>query len=106
DWQDQLFQRKPNIINNLAIRGGNAQTKYALSGSAYNQEGVILNTGFTRYQGRISVDQVLSEKLNVGINVNKSVLDAYGVQASTGSASNPTNFLFYNTWGYRPISGR
>jgi len=106
DWQGQLFQRKPTIINNLAIRGGTANTKYSISGSTYNQEGVVLNTGFKRYQGRVSVDQVISNKLDVGINVNKSLLDAYGVQAATGSESNPTNFLFYNAWGYRPISGR
>ena len=105
DWQNLLFQRSPTAINNLAIRGGNAQTKYSISGSAYNQQGVILNTGFTRYTGRVTVDQVISDKLDVGITANKSKLDAYGVQAATGSQSNPTNFLFYNTWVYRPVSG-
>ena len=33
-------------------KGGNDQTMYSISGSVYNQEGVIINTGLNRYSGR------------------------------------------------------
>src|SRR5690554_1040610 len=47
DWQDEVIRTGAVHIHNLAIRGGTEQTKYAISGSMYDQEGVIANTGMS-----------------------------------------------------------
>ena len=54
DWFDLCLQSAPMKNHDLSIRGGNANSKYSVSGSYFGQEGVFINTGFRRWQGRIN----------------------------------------------------
>lgn len=107
DWQDRLFKTGSVGIHNVAIRGGANQTRYSVSASLYNNDAVIINTGSTRYQGRISIDQGINKKLRTGVNVNYSSNNFFGTDASVTNrdAASVTSYLLYNTLGYRPISG-
>ena len=52
NWQDEIQNDCPLLMTyNLSIRGGNDRTKYSVSGSTYNQNGVIDNSGYDRYTG-------------------------------------------------------
>jgi TonB-linked SusC/RagA family outer membrane protein len=108
NWQDKLFQTSPSQTYDLSIRGGNADTRYAVSGSIFNQKGIILNTGAKRRQGRITLDHGLSKKIRVGVTANYADNNTYGAQAATlaGGASTNSNSIFYPAFGYRPITGR
>jgi TonB-linked SusC/RagA family outer membrane protein len=108
NWQDELFKTNPLQMYDLSIRGGNADTRYSVSGSIFDQEGIILNTGSTRKQGRITIDHNLNKKLRAGVTANYSSVTNYGSQASTqaNNANSNANSIFYPTFGYRPISGR
>ena len=106
NWQDNLF-RNANMMNHeLALRGGNADTKYSISGSAMTQDGIVKFSGYNRYQGRLRLDHNVNKKLKVGLNVNYSALKSYGTipSALSGSSSQTSNLMF-STWGYRPITG-
>jgi TonB-linked SusC/RagA family outer membrane protein len=106
NWQDQLFRTSQTMIHNLAVRGGNDKTLYSISGSIFDQNAIIINSGYTRYQGRVSIDQTVDEKLKVGMNINYSAIGYYGQQASEETKSNSsTSALLYGVWGYRPVSG-
>src|SRR5690606_27188910 len=72
DWQDELFKTGLTQIHNLSIRGGSKETRYSISGSAYDQDAIILNSGYKRYQTRISLDQTINDKFKVGMNANYS----------------------------------
>lgn len=108
DWQDRLFQTGRLQMYDISIRGGNLYTQYAFSGSLFDNEGIILNTGATRRQGRISLNHTFSDKVKVGTTINYSHNQTYGAQASQQAmgASTNSNSIFYPTFGYRPISGR
>src|SRR5690606_35338647 len=84
----------------LSIQGGSDKTKYSLTGSVFDQKGIIINTGYTRYQGRFTIDQTLNDRLKVGLTANLSSSKTYGMQANAngGYAS-----FMPNLWGYRPI---
>ncbi|HEY0666835.1 MAG TPA: TonB-dependent receptor [Sphingobacteriaceae bacterium] len=105
NWQDLLLRDSPMQIHSLAVRGGSADTKYSISGSLFNQEGIVLNTGSKRYQGRVSVDQTLSKKIRTGITANYSKNLTFGQQVNDGGGGNFTSYVLYRTWGYRPVSG-
>ncbi|MEO9021422.1 MAG: SusC/RagA family TonB-linked outer membrane protein [Ginsengibacter sp.] len=85
DWQSRLFRTAPMQNYNLSLSGGNAQTKYALSGSVLDQDGVIINSNYKRYQGRFALNQNLGKKFKTGFNANYSHLEQSGV--------NPSSFL-------------
>ncbi len=107
NWQDEVFRTAPMQSHSIAIRGGNAGTRYAISGSLMDQDGIIVNSGFERKQARIVLDQTVNDKLKVGINVNYSALKANGQIATNGGDNgiNASSYLFYSAWGYRPITG-
>lgn len=104
DWQDKLFRTALMHNHSIAVRGGTEKTKYSFSGSLLNQDGVILNGGFNRYQGRVVIDQDLGKKVKAGVNVNYSSSKSYGTQVGAAQGS-PTSTLMYSIWGYRPVTG-
>lgn len=102
DWQSPFF-RTGNLRNYaLAIRGGTDKTLYSISGSIDNQDGTIINTGYARYQGRITLDQTINDKLKVGINANYAHLLQSGNSISQSTNSATTNVL-YSVWGFNPL---
>jgi TonB-linked SusC/RagA family outer membrane protein len=107
NWQDEVFRTAPMQSHSVSVSGGSGGTRYALSGSLLDQDGIIVNSGFQRYQGRIVLDQTVSTKLKVGVNLNYSSLKANGQIATNGGDNgiNASSYLFYSAWGYRPITG-
>ncbi|WP_345949730.1 TonB-dependent receptor [Mucilaginibacter sp. PAMB04274] len=111
DWQKELFQAAPYQNHFLSLSGGTDKTKYSLSGSFFNQKGVIIASGFRRAQGRFNLDQNVSSKIKVGINTNYSNSVRSGTiprsQTAKGNNGNSERFnLLYNTWIYRQVAGR
>jgi TonB-linked SusC/RagA family outer membrane protein len=104
DWQDRVFRTAPMQNHNLSLSGGNDKTRYSISGSFFDQQGVIIYSGFKRYQGRVTLDQVVNTKLKVGVNVNYSDTKTYGSPPSQTNSSATSNLL-YSAWGYRPVTG-
>jgi|SRR6218665_549614 len=106
DLQDYIY-RTASIQNySLSLRGGNDKTKYAVSGNAFTQQGLVLNSGFQRYQGRLNLEQTINTKIRAIFNVNYSYSKAFGVSpAEQGLNTSFSNNLFYAVWGYRPIAG-
>ena len=106
NWQDLLFKTGTTQIHNLSLRGGTKETKYSVSGSIFNQNGVIINSAAGRYQGRLALDQMISKKLTAGVNLNYSRNTGSGQSASAGGSSgSSTAYLLYATFGYRPVTG-
>lgn len=106
DWQDKLFRDGFVQSHNLSVNGGNASTKFSLTGSLINQDGSVINSGFNRVQGRAFISHTASKKLNFNLQVNYAKDKSSGDLASTAtSGSQPyASFLLYRVWGYRPLN--
>ena len=52
----------------VAASGGNKDTRYYLSLSMFDQEGVIKKSGIRRYQTRLNLDRKIGNKVNIGAN--------------------------------------
>ncbi|RZK15082.1 MAG: TonB-dependent receptor [Pedobacter sp.] len=103
DMQDYVYQTGQNQNHDIALRGGNDKTTYSISGNFNDQKGIIIYSGFKRYQGRFVLDQQVNDKLKAGINVNYAYSESFGTPISA------TNFyassvLLYSVWGYRPTN--
>lgn len=108
DWQDKMFGTGMVQIHNIALTGGTADTKYAVSGSIFDQNGVIVNSGYNRYQGRIVLDQRISKNVRGSFNINVGNEKNYGVSPTstrTTSTQPYATYLMYQIWGARPVSG-
>ncbi|HEX6431920.1 MAG TPA: TonB-dependent receptor [Niastella sp.] len=101
DWQSKLFRTAPMQNYSLSLTGGNNYTKYYLSGNLLDQAGIMLNSGYKRYQGTISLDQTLSAAVKAGVYVNYSYLNQSGLTPSGVSNQNSTTGTLFSVWGYR-----
>ena len=106
NWQDQFFRQGLTNIHNLSLRGGNKDTRYSISGSLYETGSVIVNTGLKKQQGRVSVDQNVSNKLKAGVSTNYTHTQTFGQIASSIKDGYASSALLYSVWGYRPVNAR
>lgn len=102
NWQDEIFRTALQHNHNLRLSGGTEGVRYNASLSYYNQEGILLNSGYERLQGRMNT-VVRRDKLNMSLTANYSRSIQTGSTPSENSYSGMNN-LFYSVWGYRPVT--
>lgn len=76
DWQSEAFRSAPIQNHQLSLTGGDDRTRYSISGNYFKQDGVLRNTDFERYSGRINLDRDFSSKFKVGVNLTASKITA------------------------------
>ena len=105
DWQDKIFRTAFVHMHNLSVRGGNNSTKYSVSASLNDQDGVIRNSGYKKYQGRITLDQKLSKyvKFNASVNYTQDKVSGQTSSAALSTTNSYATYLMYRTWAYRPL---
>lgn len=102
DWQGRLLQTGSQQNHSLSLRGGAGGTLYSFSGNYFTQEGIIINSAFRRYQGKLTLDQTVGTRLKVGaaITYTNNKIAGQDPQGTNGGG----NSLFYHAFTYRPIS--
>jgi TonB-linked SusC/RagA family outer membrane protein len=68
DWVDEVYRNPFSQNHTLTADGGNEKTKYAISGNYYKEQGMVINSGFDKYTGRVNLDQKLTNAISVGTN--------------------------------------
>ena len=69
DWQDEIFKTAPIYDVNLNAEGGNERLRFFVSGSAFNQDGIVIGSGYERQSGRVNVDFNATERLSLRTSV-------------------------------------
>ncbi len=66
DWNGRAFQN--GVINNyaLSLSGGDARTKFLVSGSYNRQKGIIIGNELVRASARINLEHAITNKFKVG----------------------------------------
>ncbi len=74
DWQKAITQLAPQHNYALSVSGGNEYSNFSISGSYYNEEGVLKSTDFERYMIRANSDFYIGEKkkIKIGESINLS----------------------------------
>jgi len=69
DWQDLLFRSAPVNQHNLNISGGNDKTQFSIGAGFFDQQGIIVNSGYRRIDLSANINHKISDKLEVSYNV-------------------------------------
>ena len=106
DWQDRIY--RPAFVQNynISLSGGSkeAGNRYNASFSVLDQDGIIVNSNFQRYQGKINFSQNIGKKVKADLNVNYSRTITKGTNpTSAQQSSSASGWLMYSVWGYRPV---
>lgn len=69
DWQDVLFRTAISHSHQISVSGGDKKTKFAFSMGYMDQNGVIINTDFQRFNGRVNLENQTTDWLRLGVNL-------------------------------------
>ncbi|MCI1190097.1 TonB-dependent receptor [Hymenobacter sp. DH14] len=84
DWQDLLFRRAAMQNYSLSATGGSDKARYALSGTYFQQDGVIVGTNFERFTLRANGDVQIGKMLKVGNSIALTHLSDRQVTSNSG----------------------
>ena len=84
DWQDAIFRDAPMMNYQLSFSGGDDKTKYAISGSYFDQKGIIENSDFIRYSFRSNLERKVTDRITVGTTLSYSKINTTGVLTNAG----------------------
>lgn len=102
NWQDEIFHTALSSDYNLTVSGGDKRGSYMYSGGYLDQQGVIVNSYYKRYNARANNTRHINKFLQIGANLSFTKSDNrfartnsenYGVIASAVSF-NPTRPVF------------
>lgn len=92
DWQREGIRTANTQNIQLAVSGGNSTTKFYISGGYQNDQGMIYNSEYKRYNVKAKVDVNLSKKLSLSFNINPSLI------TRERPSTNYTNFVRFQSY--------
>ena len=105
DWQDQIFKTGAIQNHQLSFSGGNQTLKYYVSGSVYDQQGIIVGTSFNRYSLTNNLSFKASEKLRIGLNLFAQRYGRKGTRTQEGSGGATSTGAVSSAFKFMPDQG-
>ncbi|MBF9222921.1 SusC/RagA family TonB-linked outer membrane protein [Hymenobacter ruricola] len=84
DWQDLLFRQAKIQNYSLSTTGGSEKARYALSGTYFQQDGIIVGTNFERFTLRANGDVQIGKMLKIGNSISLTHLGDRQVSSNGG----------------------
>ena len=102
DWQDAVLQTAVIQSYNVSVSGGGEKSSNRISFGYFDQEGIIIGSGYERYTVRLNSDYNVTDKLKIGVRLNTSFTNnnrvssnnAYGGVLENASYSHPTTPIY------------
>ncbi len=93
DYEDELYGEN-GLLNetSLSVRGGTDKTQFYVSGLLKDEAGIIKNSGYKKYSGRIGLRHRLSDRAKLELNAN--VVRSESDRGITGNDNSNTTFGF------------
>lgn len=86
DWQDAMFRNALIQEYRVNVSGGSETTKFSVMGNYLNQQGIVVYSGYEKYAGRVNLEQELSKKFKLNVNLagNRTSYDGIATGSSDG----------------------
>jgi TonB-linked SusC/RagA family outer membrane protein len=91
DWLDVLMRNGRIQEHNLSVTGGTDRTRIFSSFNYYDNKAIVENSDFTRFTGRINLDQKLSGRIKLSVQMQMSQVNSNN--QATGNGQNGSEKL-------------
>ncbi|MDR2472266.1 MAG: TonB-dependent receptor, partial [Tannerella sp.] len=91
DWVGEAIRKGFTQDHQLNISGGEAKSRYSISGNYASQNGILKNTDYERFSFRINLDREVFKNFRVGVNA----LATHAIQNSLGTYNHDNEV---NSW--------
>ncbi len=88
DWQDFIYRVAPILTTSLNVNGGKDKTKFSISGSIHNQDGIIKGSNYNRYSIRTNLDHQFSKKFSATLSSTLTRIDTDRKDSGGGARGN------------------
>lgn len=92
DWQDAVLRTAVQQSHELSITGGGDKSRYAFSANYTDQDGILLNSGFERYNFHTNVEWELQKDLKFGVNATYGRSKQQGLTTTEEQVFNSSPF--------------
>lgn len=108
DWQDAIFQRATVSDVTLSASGGSDRLRFFVSGSNFDQRGVVVSSGYRRQSGRVNLEFNAGDRLHLSSSVTLAREDQdrvpgdqslYGI-VTNAVAMQPMRPIYGNSSGF------
>tara|TARA_R110001632_G_scaffold20370_6_gene61058 strand:- start:2921 stop:5944 length:3024 start_codon:yes stop_codon:yes gene_type:complete len=108
NWQDVALRTAEVHNHFISASGGTEKTRYSASAGFLEQQGLIIENDYSKYNFRINATHNQSDKLQFGFNINTSFTETKGV-ANSGSGGGEFNgivqfLVIANPWELLDLS--
>ena len=66
NWLNEFFGTAPMQNYSVSYSDSNEKTNYYISGNYFDQQGIVLNTGYKRYTFQLNTDSKITSRLKIG----------------------------------------
>lgn len=75
DWWDEIYTKQWMQKHTISLNGKEKKTGYSMSFSYIDNPGIMKNTGYNRYMGRVNLYSDITDWLRVGTRTSGNVTD-------------------------------
>lgn len=75
DWWDEIYTKQWMQKHTISLNGKEKKTGYSMSFSYMDNPGIMKNTGYNRYMGRVNLYSDITDWLRVGTRTSGNVTD-------------------------------
>ncbi len=92
DYEDLVYGRNGLLSEtSVGISGGSEDTRFFISGLALSEDGIVENTGYDKYSGKVNIEQRFSDRLR--LNVTTSLTNSTSNRSITGNENQGSTTL-------------
>lgn len=73
NWLDEVTRTAPISNYEVSLRGGSEKTRFYTAASYFDQQGIVIENFFKRFNYRLNLDHEVSSKLTIGTTLNTTV---------------------------------
>ncbi|HDR51796.1 MAG TPA: TonB-dependent receptor [Mariniphaga anaerophila] len=104
NWQEELFGRDAvTQYHNASVTGGSSRTRYNLSMTRTDDQGIMLGSGYVRNNINLRLNSKVSDRVTLDFNTRFADTNVTGAGTSTEGSS--TNSRLKHAIKYSPVRG-
>lgn len=88
DWLDEIFEPATIQSYNISGSGGSENGQYSISAGYFDQNGVIINTNYTRYNLRANSTFSVKDRIRVGQTLSLAYTESTGMSGGRNANGN------------------
>lgn len=102
DWMGAFFRTAPMQNYSLNYSGGTDKTNFYVSGNYFNQDGIVINTGFKRFTFQLNTDSKVTSFLKFGnsLTLNHDIKSNGDYNIRNAMLALPTQAIYHADGSY------